>query len=368
MRVLFTASGLKVGGATMAMLHLLLGLPSQGVKPILLSTKPLPRFRFIYERLREKGVEIIFFGDPIGGVWFWLKLFLESIRVIKEKNVGLVHCHGTKEALVVGLAAKLLGRKMVYTVEGDPLLEMRYSGGYGLLSRLALTFAWFAGLRLADVVVGCSRWMARHLERYGVEAQEASNPIDIERFSSAHGEGLGGLRVVSVARFAEVKGLETLLHAAKEVVSRIPDVKFLLVGGGPLEDKLKDLAKRLSIQKNIEFMGFRSDTEKIVAGSDILILPSLYEPFGMAAAEALAAGKPVIVARTGGLQEIVRDGVDGFLFTPGNYRELAEKLLRVLRDEGLRRRMGEEARRGASRFAPEIVAKTYVRIYREVLS
>lgn len=367
-RVLFTASGLRVGGATMAMLHLLLGLREAGVEGILLSTPPLPRFRFIYERLKEKGVKVRFFGKPRGGLWFWPRLFLEVLKTLREEDVSLVHCHGTKEAALVGLAAKLGGRRVIYTVEGDPVLEMGYSPEeYGLLERLVLKVAWVLGLRLADVVVGCSRWMARHLERYGVKALSAPNPIDLERFSSPWGEGDGGINVVSVARFARVKGLETLLRAAREVVSQMPGVRFLLVGGGPLKSRLKRMADELGISGNVVFMEFRPDAERIVAESALLVLPSIYEPFGMAAAEALAAGKPVIAARTGGLQEIVRDGVDGFLFTPGDHRELANKILRVLGDERLRERMSRAAREGARRFAPEEAAKIYREIYRKAL-
>ena len=98
------------------------------------------------------------------------------------------------------------------------------------------------------------------------------------------------------------------------------------------------------------------------------VLPSIYEPFGMAAAEALAAGKPVVAARTGGLREIVVDGVNGLLFTPGDPEDLAKKILQILKDKKLRERMAKEARRSAKRFSPERLSKSYVRIYQAILS
>ena len=368
MRVLFTASGRRVGGATMAVLHLMLGLKDVGIQPVLLSTPPLPRYRFIYRRLVERGVRVVLFGGrPLGGAGYWLTLFFEVLRAIRRLGVDLVHCHGSKEAAVVGLAAKLAGRPVVFTVEGDPLMEVAYAPErYSLSDRLSLAIVWFMGLRLADLVVGCSGWMAEQLtKRYGVEAKAAPNPIDYERFVQGGGGERG--RVVTVARYERVKGLDALIRAAAEVLRGAPWARFVLVGEGSLRGWLQRLAERLGVAERIEFTGFREEVEEEVARAEVAALPSLYEPFGMAAAEALAAGKPVVAARTGGLQEIVREGVDGFLFKPGDHRELAEKLVKLLTDEELRKRMAQAAREGARRFSPEEVAKIYRGIYLDAL-
>lgn len=369
LRVLFTASGRAIGGATMAMLHLMLGLRKVGVQPILLSTPPLPRYRLIYRRLREKGVRIVFFGGrALSGVGYWPLLFLKVLWAVRSLRVDIVHCHGSKEAAVAGLAAKLAGGRVLYTVEGDPLMEIAYAPRrYGVLSRLLLALVWFIGLRLADLVVGCSRWMAEKLrERYGVEAEAAPNPIDYERFAGSRGDCEKGL-VVAVARYEKVKGLETLVRAVALLSERIPWIRLRLVGEGSLRGRLRRLAERLGVSEKVELRGFTERVEEEVARAEVVALPSLYEPFGMAAAEALAAGKPVVTARTGGLQEIVRDGVDGYLHRPGEPWELAERLQRILGDEGVRERMAEAAAEGAQRFTPERVAQIYRRLYLRLL-
>lgn len=354
----------------MALMHLMLGLPSKGVKPILLSTPPAKPYVRLYSRLRLKGVNIALSRRVFKGFIFWIWLFFSAIRAIKRFKIDLIHCHGTKEAFFVGLAARLLRRRVVYTVEGDPLLEIHFSPErYTFFDRLSLMFFWSLGIRLADVVVGCSRWMAEHLRSYGIEALYVHNAIDYERLVSAAEQFSERSHpvVVSIARFEKVKGLDTLIRAAAEVIKRKPETIFILIGGGPLKIYLSDLADRLGISQNIELLDYIPEIDKILASSTIAILPSVYEPFGMAAAEALAAGKPVIASRTGGLEEIVIDGVNGLLFTPGDHRELGDKILKLLENRGLRSRMAEVSRETAKRFKPENIADRYIEIYRSLL-
>jgi len=370
LRVLFTASGSHIGGATMALIHLMLGLPSVGVKTIFLTTPPKPSYICLFKRLREKGVKLVLSRRRFKGMLFWIWLFFAVIRAIKRFGISIVHCHGTKEAFFAGLAAKLLRRRVVYTVEGDPLFEISLSPErYGLLDRFSLKVFWFLGLRLADVVVGCSRWMAMHLKRYGVKALHVHNAIDYERFSSAaskpreHDTPI----IISVARFERVKGLDTLIRAAAEVVKQKPEVTFILVGGGSMKNHLKSLADKLGISENIKLLDYSPAVDKILAESVIAVLPSIYEPFGMAAAEALAAGKPVIASKIGGLKEIIIDGANGFLFTPGDYRGLAERILKLLDDRNLRSKISQAARESAKRFKPENIAREYLKIYQSLL-
>lgn len=347
----------------MAMMHLMLGLASiKNVQPILLSTPPKQSYLKLYRRLLEKNVKIVFSKYVFRGFLYWLWLFFSSLKTIKKYEISIVHCHGTKEALIVGSAAKLLRRKIVYTVEGDPNLEIFYSPqNYSILDRIFLKFSWIFGLKLADIVVGCSNWMAKYLEeRYGIKASGIHNPIDYERFSKIERHGSS---IVCIARFEKVKGLETLLKAIPKVVEKIPDIKIIIVGGGAEEKTLKELAEKLSVSKNVDFQMFRPDIENILKDALVFVLPSIYEPFGMAAAEALASGIPIIVSRTGGLKEIVEENINGFSFIAGDWRELSEKLLLLMFDQKLREDMANSARTSAKRFTPENIASRYLQAY-----
>ncbi|MEM3397519.1 MAG: glycosyltransferase family 4 protein [Nitrososphaerota archaeon] len=363
LKILFTASGKHIGGATMAMMHLMLGLASiEKAEPILLSTPPHHDYLKLYKRLLEKNVKIVLSRHAFKSLIYWVWLLFSSIKTIKRYRVDIVHCHGTKEALIVGLAAKLLRRKIVYTVEGDPILEIYYSPrNYSILDRIVLKFSWMLGLKLADTVVGCSGWMAKYLKkRYDVEATGIHNPIDYERFSKIEKHGSN---IVCVARFEKVKGLETLIKALPKIIEVFPDIKVVLVGGGAEEKPLRELTEKLSISKNIELQQFRPDIERVLEDAAVFVLPSIYEPFGMAAAEALASGIPIIVSRTGGLREIVEENVNGFSFNIGDWGELSEKLLLLLSNSRLRKEASKAARTSAKKFSPENIASRYLQTY-----
>ncbi len=368
--MLFSASGGRVGGATMALLHLALGFSGLGVEPVLLTTPPLAGYRRLYRRLAGCGVVLVVSRWRWRGLVYWLWLAFAAVLAVKRLRVDMIHCHGTKEAAVLGLVGRLLGRRVVYTVEGDPLMEVYYADKRpGLLVRVLLAGAWFVGLRLASVVVGCSRWMAETLRRrYGVKALWVWNPIDYGRFSSADDRGLHGENIAVVARFERVKGIKTLIRAFSRVYRARPGSRLVLVGDGVERDELEAYARELGLGGSIVFMGFRDDVERVLADSCCLVMPSLYEPFGMAAAEAQAAGRPVIASATGGLVEIVKDGETGFLFRPADWLQLSEKLQKILDDPALRERMGAAARLNARRFAPEEIARRYLSIYRMLLT
>jgi len=366
LRVLFTASGYRVGGATMAMFNLMLGLSRLGVEPILLSTRPAGRYRRFYSRLSGEGVKLLIADKELRGLKYWLWLFKEAVKQIRVNRIHLAHCHGTKEAFIVGLAARLTGRKMVYTVEGDPLTEAYYNRE-SFFTKFLLAALFKLGLMLADLVVGCSNWMAAWIKKqYGVDAIGIWNPIDYDRFQKLRRKPAYPT-VVSVSRLDAVKDVKTLIKAADQVRRVFPDVKFLLVGDGPLRKDYEKLVEELKLGDNVIFSGFRDDVEDILSSASLVVMTSIYEPFGMAAAEAHAAGRPVVTAETGGLVEIVKNNVTGFYFKAGDWRGLGSLIVKLLRDRRLWEDMAEAAAERVKLFTPEAVARRYLKYYRKLL-
>ncbi|BAJ50133.1 glycosyl transferases group 1 [Candidatus Caldarchaeum subterraneum] len=366
MRVLFTASGEKVGGATLAMLHLMLGLPSQGIQPILLTPTTSAIDPSLAKKLVEKSVLIIEARRRMKGVLHWLWLFLTTLRLARKLGVKIIHTHGPKEAAIMGLAAKILRLKHVYTVEGDPVIET-FINKSGLKATITNKLLFKIGLRLADEVVGCSRWMATHIEKtYGRKATPIWNPIDHEKFSNSTEHQPDQKTILTAARLDKVKDIETLLHAIEDI-EPMNRPKLLIAGDGPLRETLTEIVKTKKLQDNVIFLGHRTDVEKLMAKASIFILPSIYEPFGMAAAEALAAGKPVIASNIGGLREIVDHGVNGLLFTPKNHHELAQHITKLLQDKKLWTTFSQNAREKSAIYKPENIAKRYLEVYRRCL-
>ena len=133
------------------------------------------------------------------------------------------------------------------------------------------------------------------------------------------------------------KGHATLIDAAAHIGPASP-FRWLLCGAGSAEAELRAHAAARGVP--VEFLGFRSDVARCLAGADIVVLPSWQEGLGVAALEAMAAERPVVASRTGGLAEVVIDGTTGWLVPPGDSTALAERLVRLSTDREARRRMG----------------------------
>ncbi|HEC23079.1 MAG TPA: glycosyltransferase family 1 protein [Chloroflexi bacterium] len=153
-------------------------------------------------------------------------------------------------------------------------------------------------------------------------------------------------RVVCVGRLEGDKSQDTLIRAAALLKEEFPDLVVEFVGEGPLEEDYRRLAREVGASEVCQFVGRLPHREvfRRMAAATVCVLPSLTEAFGIVNIESLAVGTPVIASHTDGIVEIIRDGQDGFLFPPGDYRALAEGLHRLLSDPDLRARMSRSAR------------------------
>ena len=172
--------------------------------------------------------------------------------------------------------------------------------------------------------------------------------------------------ILSVARFEEQKGLDYLLHAFAKVKKIHRRAVLVLLGRGSKEMHLRSEARRLGISGSVVFVTGRlpeKELAQVYAACDVFVLPSVWEPFGMALIEAMASGKPVIGSRVGGIPEIVTKE-SGLLFEPRNAVDLEGKILQLLGDSRLRKRLGLAARRRAEKvFTWDNAAKGYLKMY-----
>jgi len=175
---------------------------------------------------------------------------------------------------------------------------------------------------------------------------------EIARFRLQAGASAEIPMVGFVGRLCPSKGVETLVRAVGLLKNRWPRLKVVLVGdenrGSGYRAHLEKMIRDLSLEKMIVFSGYLNGARQISNVFDIQVVASAAEPFGLVTLEAMGAGVPVVVTDSGGSPEIVRDGVEGFLFEPGDEKSLARKLDSLLDSPGLRREMG---RRGLQRVA-----------------
>ena len=147
--------------------------------------------------------------------------------------------------------------------------------------------------------------------------------------------------IAIVASLTANKGHGILLTAFEEAFRNHPSIRLLIVGDGPLREQLETATRQLMLDQAVVFTGIRQDVFSLLQTSDIFVLPSQYrEGLGVALIEAMAVGLPVIGTDLGGIPEVIEDGENGFLVSPGSSEQLAEALKKLVNDQALRTGMG----------------------------
>lgn len=170
--------------------------------------------------------------------------------------------------------------------------------------------------------------------------------------------------VGNIAALVPHKGQRHLIDAAALVVKEVPDARFVILGEGELRPVLEKQVHDLHLEKHVFLPGFRPDVLALLKSVDIFAMSSETEGLGTSLLDAMAASKPVVATRTGGIPEVVEDGVTGTLVAPRDARGLAHEIVRQLRDPALRHRMGEAGlARVKSRFSVERMVRETLRVY-----
>lgn len=170
--------------------------------------------------------------------------------------------------------------------------------------------------------------------------------------------------LVCVARLSLEKGHTYLLQALAKLKSEFPTLHTLIVGDGPLREGLELQSHQLDLGGLVLFLGYQDDTRIALAAADVAVLPSVHEGFGLVVVESMCAGKPVVCSRTGGLTELVEDGVNGFLAEPANPSSLAIAIARLISNPILMTTIGRRnAIRANQEFNVERMAKETQELY-----
>jgi glycosyltransferase involved in cell wall biosynthesis len=244
-----------------------------------------------------------------------------------------------------------------------PGFERRYRFIYLLLSP-AIRRIW---RNATHIIAKCASEieMIRAVDK-AVKASFIPNGVDLSFFQPSPAmPDDGPLRVVCVARLIDRKGQEHLIEAIKRLSNEGTDVVLNLVGTGDLQRNYEDQARRLGIDKQINFAGYvpREEINKHYNAAHVFVLPSYNEGMSVAALEAMAAGLPLVVTRTGGTAELVEEGVNGFSFDWADTETLTNHLRILAKDRVLARRMGAASRVRALAFGWEAIADRFLEVF-----
>ncbi len=233
-------------------------------------------------------------------------------------------------------------------------------------------------------VITCSRFMHDEVCEYfnvpldkidvvpnGVDAApfDALNKVDLTEFRARWARPDERI-VFNVGRVVEEKGAHLIVEAAPRVLAEMPNVKFIIAGKGWLVDRLRQRVWELGVQDKVNIAGFVSDADRnrLFKVADAALFPSLYEPFGIVALEAMAAQCPVIVSEVGGLKEVVQHDVTGVTIYPNNVESLAWGVLHTLRDPARARARAAKAYRMVKReYNWDRIAEQTIAIYERIV-
>jgi glycosyltransferase involved in cell wall biosynthesis len=232
-----------------------------------------------------------------------------------------------------------------------------------------------------DRVIAISEAVREALVKFGLPPERVPlvpSGIEVERFDpdrdARSARALVGFPEVGedllcVASLHPRKDHETLLRAFAGLRSRRPGVRLHLVGEGPRRARLEDFASRLGLDGHARFLGRRSDVPDLLAAADLFVLTPRFEGLGVAALEAMAAGRAVVATAVGGLRESVRDRETGRLVPPGDPEAVARALEELLADAAMRARLGRAARKWVEdRYSADEMARSTAAVYEEVLA
>ncbi|MBD3178521.1 MAG: glycosyltransferase [Candidatus Latescibacteria bacterium] len=309
--------------------------------------------------------------------------FFRIYRLLKREDFDIVHLHTPIAAFVGRFAARLAGvEKIIYTAHGFYFHE-----NMNPVLRLFHQFLEFMAGRLATDLLFCQSMEDAETARYLRFLNPdriiwIGNGVDTGRFvpDISLGSGLrkeigiapGSTVITFIGRTVREKGIVDLIHSYSSIMARFSESVLVVVGDSKTAgdrpdgviEMLKHFVESENLGKRIIFLGFRKDIHRIMAATDIFVLPSYREGFPRTICEAMSCGVPVIATDIRGCREAVDHSETGLLFNPGSRSELSKALEDLLTHRGIRIRMGENGRKKAEReLSEKRVLETQLEIY-----
>lgn len=307
-------------------------------------------------------------------------LLEKAINIIDQLgDFDLIHGHDWLVFWVCRVLKHALTKPLLYTIHATEF--GRNQGIYNEIQRYINDLEWYATFEAWRVIV-CSNFMKQEVKNLfqlpDDKVLEIANGVNEENYRADYSKAFrqnyaspDEQIILYVGRIVREKGIQVLIQSIPEILQRNPASKFVIAGKGPYLDSLKAQADYLGISNRVYFTGFISDEErnKLYRCADLAVFPSLYEPFGIVALEAMATMTPVIVSAVGGLVEFVEDGENGLTVPPNDPPRLAQAILQLLNKQNTARRLANNGYRLVKeKYSWKQIARKTVKVYQEVLA
>lgn len=293
------------------------------------------------------------------------RALIRVMRYLKDNRVNVVMTHGTSGSLIPRVAAVLSKVPAFIHVEHNISEQKKF---YHILINKTLSF-------FTDKIVCISESAQKSL--FQIEKTSPHkvmvipNGLNTERFSfikNIRKSQNSTKRVGIVGRFNEQKGHIYFVEAAARIVKFYKNVEFIFVGDGPLRPMIEQRVKAYGLDKRCQFLGVRSDVGDLLQTFDVFVLSSLWEGMPISLLEAQYFGVASVVTNVGGIPEVIEDGYNGLIVQPKDTDGLASAILKVLRDDSMRNRLGQNGKEVfRHRFTIDKMADTYIDLIDKIL-
>jgi N-acetyl-alpha-D-glucosaminyl L-malate synthase BshA len=297
------------------------------------------------------------------------------VDVISHESLDLLHVHyAVPHASVAYMAKKILadrGQKIpiITTLHGTDITLVGNDHSY----RPVVEFS----INHSDGVTAVSNYLKQEtFNQFNIknDIEVIYNFIDFSRFKKINKDHFkkaiapNGEKILThISNFRKVKRVEDVIQVFAKVVQKVPS-NLLLIGDGPERRHMEEMCRKLSLCDKIRFLGKQEAIEELLAISDLFVIPSLTESFGLSALEAMACEVPVISTDVGGLPEVNIHGETGFLCPVGDVDQMAAHAINLLSNDKIHKTFSQNALSQAKRFAIENVLPDYVNYYEQVLA
>ncbi|WCL82286.1 N-acetyl-alpha-D-glucosaminyl L-malate synthase BshA [Saprospira sp. CCB-QB6] len=361
------------GGSGVVATELGKGLADKGHKVHFITYAPPARLDGFHENIVYNEVRFadypLFDYPP-----YETALASKLVDVVKYDELDVLHVHyAVPHASVAYMAKKILLQEGIYiptvtTLHGTDITLVGKQPVYAPVVSFAINKS--DGVTAVSDSLRQDTYANFEIEQ---DIEVIYNFIDFDRFKRSNKEHFrkaiaphGEKILIHISNFRKVKRVEDVIKIFAQVRAELP-AKLLLVGDGPERQKLEQLCRELGLCADIRFLGKQDAVEELLAVSDLFIMPSASESFGLSALEAMACEVPVISTNVGGLPEVNLHGVTGFCSELGEVDEMAANALKLLKDEALHQAFQKAALEHAKKFSMENILPQYEAYYEKVI-
>ena len=304
-----------------------------------------------------------------------LALSSKLFDVISKHKIDVLHVHyAIPHAYAAYMAKKILKENgynipIITTLHGTDITLVGNNPFY----KPAVTFS----INKSDIVTCVSKSLMEDTrEFFGIkrEIKVIPNFIDIDKYAKKHNLCQGNMLaqddekiIVHVSNFRPLKRIIDVLKIFEKINQKV-NSKLIMVGDGPDKKKAKDFLRKNNLKNKVIFLGKTSEVDEILCSSDLFLLPSEKESFGLAALEAMALKVPVISTNTGGLKDLNINGNSGYTSDIGDIDSMAENAIKILSDTSLEKKYRNQAFENAKKYDIKTVIPLYEKIYDEALN